>query len=132
VSKQTANGTDAVSTFYIKGNLTLRGVSMERIRIGSPKGVDMDYWPEPLCVPQMPARRWSRSAVRGEPTEPTRAGEHRCHPQALAPTIPARPVALELCRRRGGGASSGQLEGALLAAKGLASVDRDQGRGNRS
>lgn len=33
VSKQTANGTDPVSTFYIKRHLTLRGVSLERIRI---------------------------------------------------------------------------------------------------
>ena len=33
VSKQTANCTYAVSSFYIKQHLTLRGVSLERIRI---------------------------------------------------------------------------------------------------
>lgn len=32
-SKQTANGTGPVSTFFIKRHLTLRGISLERIRI---------------------------------------------------------------------------------------------------
>ena len=32
VSKQTANGTAPVSTFYIKRHLTLRGISLEHIR----------------------------------------------------------------------------------------------------
>lgn len=32
VSKQTANGTEPVSTFYIKRHLTLRGISLEHIR----------------------------------------------------------------------------------------------------
>ncbi len=33
ISKQTANGTGPVSTFFIKRHLTLRGISLERIRI---------------------------------------------------------------------------------------------------
>ncbi len=33
LSKQTANGTEPVSTFFIKRHLTLRGISLERIRI---------------------------------------------------------------------------------------------------